>query len=156
MTNTNDWKDTAASQDGEMSLREKEICMIMVGKQPKLSFPLKELVCADGTEQLVYEIPEAQKEAVYDELWSYVPKPKIDDVMYDLHEEKVFKVRDFIVIRWRGCNLIASPYFAHSGGMMIDFVELAQCEEPVMPETENAQQQATDNGENRSNLAKQL
>lgn len=46
--------------------------------------------------------------------------PGIDDVMFDLHERKTFKVCDFIVIHWGEGNLIASPYFPRSGGMFVD------------------------------------
>lgn len=60
-----------------------------------------------------------------DDLWQLLPAPGIDDTVFDLHEGKSFKVRDFIVIRWRGGNLIASPYFAHTGGMAVDFMESA-------------------------------
>lgn len=65
--------------------------------------------------------------------------PGIDDVMFDLHEKKEFKVRDFIVIRWHGGNLVASPYFAHSGGMVVDFVELAMVGEHTMTVSVDAQ-----------------
>ena len=47
--------------------------------------------------------------------------PCIDDEMFDLHEGKIFKVRDFLVIRWREGNLIASPYFPRSGGMFVEW-----------------------------------
>jgi len=31
-------------------------------------------------------------------------------------------VRDFKVIRWHGANIIASPYHAMSGGMLVDWI----------------------------------
>ena len=31
-------------------------------------------------------------------------------------------MRDFIVIRWGEVNLIASPYFPRSGGMLVDWI----------------------------------
>lgn len=110
---------------GEMSLEEKRMCLMIAGERPELPYPLKVLQCADGTVQQVYDIPEADKAKVFSELWPLDPEPGLDDVMFDLHENKEFKVRDFIVIRWHGGNLIASPYFAHSGGMAVDFVEFA-------------------------------
>ena len=118
--------------DGEMSLTEKKMCLMIAGERPELPYPLRDLKCADGTVQKVYDIPDADKEKVFSELWPLVPEPGIDDVMFDLHEKKEFKVRDFIVIRWHGGNLVASPYFAHSGGMAVDFVELAMVGEHTM------------------------
>ena len=47
----------------------------------------------------------------------------IDDILYDIHECKEFKVRDFLVIRWCEGNLLASPFFPRSGGMMVDWID---------------------------------
>lgn len=54
--------------------------------------------------------------------------PSIDDTLFDLHECKEFKVRDFLVIRWCGGNLLASPYFPQSGGMLVDWIDPAKAE----------------------------
>lgn len=40
----------------------------------------------------------------------------MNEEMFDLHEGKMFTVRDFKVIRWHGANIIASPYHAKVGG----------------------------------------
>ena len=80
------------------------------------------LECADGTVQRVYEISDADKAKVLANLFPFAGGPGIDDVMFDLHERKTFKVRDFIVIRWGEGNLVASPYFPRSGGMMVDWI----------------------------------
>ena len=114
----------------EMSLQEKAICLAITGRQPELPYPLKDVECADGTVQRVYEIPEEDKATVLADINPLVDGPGIDDVMFDLHERKTFKVRDFIVIRWGEGNLIASPYFPRSGGMFVDWIP---------PEKANAQ-----------------
>ena len=54
--------------------------------------------------------------------------PSIDETLYDIHERKAFKVRDFLVIRWCDGNLLASPYFPRTGGMMVDWIEPAKGE----------------------------
>ena len=106
----------------EMSLQEKAICLAITGRRPELPYPLKDVECADGTVQRVYEIPDADKAKVLADLYPFADGPGIDDVMFDLHERKTFKVRDFIVIRWGEGNLVASPYFPRSGGMLVDWV----------------------------------
>ena len=106
----------------EMSLQEKAICLAITGRRPELSYPLKDVECADGTVQRVYEIPDADKAKVLADINPLVDGPRIDDVMFDLHERKTFRVRDFLVIRWGEGNLIASPYFPRSGGMMVDWI----------------------------------
>ena len=106
----------------EMSLQEKAICLAITGRQPELPYPLKDVECADGTVQRVYDIPAGDKAKVLADLFPMADGPCINDVMFDLHERKTFKVRDFIVIRWGEGNLVASPYFPRSGGMFVDWI----------------------------------
>ena len=110
------------SRKHEMSLQEKAICLAITGRRPELPYPLKDVECADGTVQRVYEIPDADKAKVLADINPLVDGPGIDDVMFDLHERRTFKVRDFIVIRWGEGNLVASPYFPRSGGMLVDWI----------------------------------
>ena len=58
------------------------------------------------------------------DLYPMTDAPSIDDTLYDVHERKPFKVRDFLVIRWGEGNLLASPFFPQSGGMFVDWVSL--------------------------------
>ena len=112
----------------EMSLQEKAICLALTGRKPELPYPLKEIKCADGTVQRVYDIPDADKAKVLADLYPFADGPGIDDELFDLHERKTFKVRDFLVIRWCGGNLLASPYFPRTGGMLGDWIDPAKAE----------------------------
>ena len=62
------------------------------------------------------------------DLYPMTDAPSIDDTLFDLHERKEFKVRDFLVIRWCEGNLLASPYFPRTGGMLVDWVTPEQAE----------------------------
>ena len=112
----------------EMSLQEKAICLAFAGRKPELPYPLKEVECADGTVQRIYEIPYADKAKVLADIYPMTDAPSIDDTLYDLHERREFKVRDFLVIRWCGGNLLASPYFPRTGGMLVDWIDQAKAE----------------------------
>ena len=112
------------SRNYEMSLQEKAICLALTGRQPELPYPLKEVECADGTAQRIYEIPDEDKAKVLADLYPMADGPDIYDTLFDLHERKEFKVRDFLVIRWCEGNLLASPFFPRSGGMFVDWVSL--------------------------------
>jgi hypothetical protein len=46
----------------------------------------------------------------------------INETMFDLHESKPFMVGDFKVIREDNRNFLVSPYYAKSGGMVIDWI----------------------------------
>ena len=117
-------------QDKEMklniSLLKKSICLAITGRQPELPYPLKNVKCADGTVQEIYEIPDADKAKVFAALYPFKEAPCIDDVMFDLHEQLPFWVHEFLVIRWQKGNLLASPYFPHSGGMLLDWIPIKQ------------------------------
>lgn len=106
----------------EMSLQEKTICLMLTGRPPELLYPLKDVECADGTVQRVYEIPDEDKSKVLADLFPLTDGPGFNDVLFNLHERKSFKVRDFLVIRWGEGNLVASPYFPRSGGMFVDWI----------------------------------
>ena len=76
-----------------------------------------------GTELRIYEILDADKAKVMADLYPLSGAPFIDDTLYDIHERKEFKVRDFLVIRWGESNLLASPYFPRTGGMLVDWLK---------------------------------
>ena len=77
---------------------------------------------AHGTVQRIYQIHDEDKAMVLADLFPIADGPGIDDTLFDLHERKTFKVRDFLVIRWCEDNLLASPFFPRSGGMMVDWI----------------------------------
>ena len=115
----------------EMSGPEKQMLCIIVNESDPLPYPLKPLKMAYGPDEQVYDIPEEVKAAVFGEVWPFHGCPALDDLRFDLHEQKVFKFRDAQVIRHNGRNLIVSPYYAHSGGMTVDFMppEVADSED---------------------------
>ncbi|MBC7350170.1 MAG: hypothetical protein H5U05_09380 [Candidatus Aminicenantes bacterium] len=86
-----------------------------------LPFPLKIVLSATGPVR-VYEIPDDQKQAVLEKLYPFLPVPSLDDVMEDIHAEKKFKVREFLVVREGKMNVLASPYYLENGGTVIDWV----------------------------------
>ena len=88
-----------------------------------LPYPLSDLACSDGTVQKEYIIPDNAREAILEQLYFMEHVPSLEDTRFDLHEQKLFKVKDYRVIRWHGTNILASPYFPHTGGMVMDWME---------------------------------
>lgn len=68
-----------------------------------------------------YIIPEEKKEEVLKQLYPFIPVPSLDAEMLDIHEDKRFKVREFMVLRGQGMNWLVSPYYPGSGGTVIDW-----------------------------------
>jgi hypothetical protein len=86
----------------------------------KLPFPTRPLQVKGGTVE-EYIIPEDKKEEVLRAMYLFVPVPSLDDEMYDIHEDKTFRVRDFRVTYEGGHNWLVSPYYPSSGGTVIDW-----------------------------------
>lgn len=89
------------------------------------SFPMRQMPVEGGfvTEILV---PEEHKGAVLAALYPFVECPSLDDEMYDLHEDRPFRVRDYKVICSEGIHFLVSPYFASSGGSVIDWIPVTR------------------------------
>jgi hypothetical protein len=87
----------------------------------KLPFPTRTVQTRLGPVE-VYEIPDSQKAAVLKKLYPFKPRPGLQDVMEDIHAEKTFKVKDFMVTREGRMNVLASPYYLEHGGTVIDWV----------------------------------
>jgi hypothetical protein len=89
--------------------------------EPRLSYPTRWVTAVGGRVE-EYIIPERDKAAVLEALYPFDPVPKLSETMYDLHEEKTFKVADFRVVRDSGLDMLVSPYFFQSGGTVIDWM----------------------------------
>lgn len=87
---------------------------------PPLPFPLRTVKTERGPIG-VYMIPEERKEDVLRQLCIFLPVPALDDLMEDIHAEKKFRVREFMVTREDGMNVLASPFYLESGGTVIDW-----------------------------------
>ena len=112
-----------------LSLPEKQILSEFIDESVPLPYKTSFKETSIDTLELVYEIPDDKKEEVLKQLYPFTECPAMDDVMYDLHEEEFFTVKDFMVIRWNGRNLLASPYYLKSGGMCIDWLKPEAVEE---------------------------
>lgn len=88
---------------------------------PRLSFPTRTI--GTGTAAIEeYLIPEEQKDRVLEDMYPFEPVPKLTDMMFDLHEEKPFQVREFRVVRGKSMDYLVSPYFFNSGGTVMDWM----------------------------------
>jgi len=71
-----------------------------------------------------YLIPEGQKEKVLKKLYPFGDPPEMTQTLMDIHEHKEFVVKDFKVVQQGDYVLLASPYFASSGGSVVDWEPL--------------------------------
>ena len=88
---------------------------------PQLEFPTQPLKAGSGY-VAEYLIPADKKGEVLRKLYPFLPIPSLSDIMLDIHEEKLFKVGEFRVLRGNDMDWLVSPYFPSSGGTVIDWV----------------------------------
>jgi hypothetical protein len=91
--------------------------------EEKLPYPTRPLVFPDGSFVEEFIIPDEDRELVLEQLYPFSPVPKLDDVLYDLHADKTFTVRDYRVTWEHGMNYLVSPYYPESGGTVIDWID---------------------------------
>lgn len=88
--------------------------------QPRLPFPTRKVAVEGGAIE-VYIIPDDKKETVLKELYPFRPVPSLNKVVEDIHAEKKFKIKEFMVTREGSMNMLVSPYYFESGGTVIDW-----------------------------------
>ena len=93
------------------------------GPEERLPYPTRKMKAPWGKPLEAYIIPEEDKEKVLKELYPFVDTPSLNTVMLDLHENKCFTVRDYLVIREGKQNYLVSPYFGSTGGSVLDWVD---------------------------------
>ena len=105
-----------------LGLQEREMLMQLFGPQDRLDYPTEILKMANGCEVERYIIPDEDKEKVLDALYPFFDTPSLDADMLDLHTQRTFKVRDYIVTREGNGNVLVTPYYAEAGGTVLDWV----------------------------------
>ena len=91
--------------------------------EARLPYPTKPMLFRDGTSVEEFIIPEEDKEIVLEQLYPFSPIPGMNDVIYDLHADKTFIVKEFRVTWEHGMNYLVSPYYPESGGTVIDWMD---------------------------------
>ena len=91
--------------------------------EDRLPYPTQPLFLLNGTCVEEFIIPEEDKEIVLAQLYPFSPIPQLTDVLYDLHADKTFVVKDFRVTWEHGMNFLVSPYYPESGGTVIDWMD---------------------------------
>ena len=102
--------------------QEKEMMDMIEIHETPLPYPTEKLLDARGASYESYQIPMQDKANILREYYPFTPVPKMDEVLLDIHENKTFTVRDFLIIRENGRNYLVSPYYPKSYGTVLDWV----------------------------------
>lgn len=113
-----------------MSPREKECLRAIVEPSELLPYETRELKMPAGYEDATeYVIPPDDRKRLLDELYPFHNPPQLNEVVFDIHSERTFTAGDFKIIREDGRNYLVSPYYAESGGMVIDWMDESSAED---------------------------
>jgi len=110
----------------EMSVEEKKILSQLLPEEPCLPYPLRLLPMRSGRPALEYQIPDADRQEIFDHLYPFTDNPSLDERRMDIHANKEFFIRDFKVIRENNRNMMVSPYYATRGGTVIDWLKVGE------------------------------
>ena len=91
--------------------------------EERLPYKTRPLFFLNGASVEEFIIPDEDREIVLEQLYPFSPIPKLTDVLYDLHADKTFVVKDFRVTWEHGMNYLVSPYYSEGGGTVIDWVD---------------------------------
>ena len=124
MNNTSESLEFDYNPANSLGAPERRMLMSITGPQERLEYPTETLKMANGCEVEKYNIPEEDKQKVLDMLYPFAGQPALDDELLDIHTDKNFKVRDYIVTREGDGNFLVSPYYAEKGGTVLDWIRL--------------------------------
>jgi len=95
-----------------------------------LPYPTQPLKTLYG-DTVEYIIPEGQKEKVLKKLFPFGDPPPMSATWMDIHEKKEFQIKDFKVVQQGDYVLLVSPYFANSGGSVVDWEPIGSKDDGV-------------------------
>lgn len=87
----------------------------------RLPYQTRPMYFSNGASVEEFIIPDEDRELVLEQIYPFSPIPKLTDIMYDIHADKTFMVKDFRVTWEHGMNYLVSPYYPESGGTVIDW-----------------------------------
>lgn len=87
----------------------------------RLPYKTRPMYFPNGASVEEFIIPDEDRELVLEQIYPFSPIPKLTDIMYDIHADKKFMVKEFRVTWEHGMNFLVSPYYPESGGTVIDW-----------------------------------
>ena len=87
----------------------------------RLPYQTRPMYFPNGAYVEEFIIPDEDRELVLEQIYPFSPIPELTDVMYDVHADKKFMVKEFRVTWEHGMNFLVSPYYPESGGTVIDW-----------------------------------
>ena len=104
------------------STAEQTLLCRIIPKQPMLPYKLITHTDEKFEDELCYDIPEEKKIEELSKAWPFIPTPKAEDELFDIHADTPIKFKDCLIIRFNDRNMLVSPLYFKAGGMSVDLV----------------------------------
>ena len=99
---------------------EQDVRLVSSRGEP---YPIRRVSTPTGHEVNLYVIDDVKERYPWlGGMWPFYPIPDKDELVGDMHSDKVFKFSKCKLIRWCRFNFVVSPYYLESGGMAVDLV----------------------------------
>ncbi len=115
--------DTKPLDYQSLGLEERRMILTACGSMARLEYPTILVELSNGKVIEIYDIPEADKEKIFRQLYVFENLPSLDEIRLDIHSCKEFYIRDFLVTREGEGNFLVSPYYPESGGTVLDWID---------------------------------
>lgn len=111
-------------EDNGWSEAEKGMIAAFTQKAGQLPWPLKTIELGNGCHEQVYDIPEDKMYDAVVQCWPFTDDsiPPRGGELFDIHEHKRVVIDKCLILRFKERNIVVSPYYAKSGGTVIDLV----------------------------------
>jgi len=116
----------------EWSKDEKFVLCQMIPKERILPFALEPITCANGAVEYLYKISPTRIRAALELCHGTEGLLDTKKEIFDLHSKKTVTVDDLRILRYKGRNIVVSPYYAESGGMLVDLIDRSDINEDGM------------------------
>ena len=107
----------------EWSKDEKFVLCQAFPEEGILPFELEPITCANGAVEYLYKISPTRIRAALELCHGTEGLLDTKKEIFDLHSKKTVTVDELRILRYKGRNIVVSPYYAESGGMLVDLID---------------------------------
>lgn len=109
-------------KSNEYSKNEKFVLCEVISKEKKLPFDLEPVTCANGAVEYMYKNDPGFVRAA---VMACKETKLLFDMkeIYDIHSKQVVTIEQLRILRYKGRNIVVSPYYTKSGGMLVDLID---------------------------------
>ena len=114
------------------SAQEKDVIKGLQPEAPELPYRKEIVTCKDGSKCRLYKIPQEDVLKIINEIFPYELHKQFtkNSKVYDLHSRNTYNVTELRILRWSRRNVVVSPDYPNTGGMVVDLMPPEMRDDP--------------------------